>query len=166
MADLSTIGKTKTGKTLYFLSLSRLSEWPTELQVRSKYIRVFMACDARRLRTTQVRDFTSSVIQQGVVDFSVWGPNCCKGFHIPFVDALPAETPNPKDDLSDLVTADCNQIPLRTSIRHFIMFGCASKKYQRACKSLVFVSVGNSAWAKSMRRSLREFKGTIIEEYS
>ena len=166
MANLSTIGKTRTGKNLYFLSLSRLSEWPTELRVRSKYIRVFMACDARRLRAAQVRGFTLSVIQQGVVDFSVWGPNCCKGFHIPFVESLPAEAANRKDDLSDLITANCNQISLRTSIKFFIMFGRASKKYRRSCKSLLFVSVGNSAWAKSMRRSLRTFKDTIIEEYS
>jgi hypothetical protein len=163
MADPLNIGKTKNGKTLYFLSLSRLNEWPSELRVDSKYIRLFIACDARRVRAAAVRDFSSLAIQQGVVDLSVWGPNCCNGFHIPFVESLIVGTPNPKDDLSDLITANCNQNSLRTSIEFFVMFGSASKKFRRSCKSLLFVAVGNSAWANSMQRSLRELKNEIVE---
>ncbi len=159
MKNPTKIGQTRGEKTLYFLSLSRLSEWPTELRLRSKYIRSFVACDARRLRPSSVRKFSSMVVQQGIVDLTVWGPNCCRGFHVPFFEA----TQTPKDDDSDSIIAECSSDSLRKSLSYFMKYGRVSRKYRRSCKSLLFVSIGSSTWAKSMQRSLKTLKRTMIE---
>src|SRR5260221_6794507 len=151
MKNPTIIGQTKSGKTVYFLSLSRLSEWPTELHLRSKYIRSFIACDARRLRALYVRKFSLMVVQQRVVELTVWGPNSCRGFHVPFFEA----TRTPKDDDSDSIIAECNQDSLPKSISYFMTYGRVSRKYRRSCKSLLFVSIGSSTWAKSIQRSLK-----------
>ena len=147
-------GKTQSGERLYFLSLARLNEWPSELRVYSKYLRLFIACDAGRLRASEVRDFTALAIRQGLVDLSVWGPSCCKNFHVPFVDAAPLS----RNDDSDLIIANCNQCSLPMAVKFFIKFGHVARKYRRHCKSLLFVSIHNSVWAKSIRRSLRELR--------
>jgi hypothetical protein len=146
------IGRTRTGKSLYFMPLSRLSKWPRDLQLESKYIRLFVACDARRLQAARVRSFASLVIQQGVVDLSVWGPKCCEGFHIPFVEAL---DPNLSD--SALIIANCNRDSLREALSFFIEWGYVSKKYERRSNSLLFVPVGNPVWHRSMRQSLAAY---------
>ena len=159
MKSPTKIGQTRGGKTLYFLPLSRLSEWPAELRLRSKYIRSFIACDARRLRTSSVKKFSSTVVQQGIVDLTVWGPNSCRGFHVPFFDA----TRTPKDDYSDWIIAECSQDSLRKSIGYFMTYGRVSRKYRRSCKSLLFVSIGNPTWARSMQRNLKTLRRTIVE---
>lgn len=155
------LAQTKAGKAYYFLSLSRFGDWPTTLRVGPGHLRLFIACDSRRLRPTNVRDFASVAIQQGVVDLSVWGPNCCKGFHVPFVEALP----NSNDDNSNLIIANCTRDSLPESIAFFITWGRASREYRRTCKSLLFVSIGNPAWAKTIQRSLRTFAKTLTDAW-
>jgi hypothetical protein len=150
MSKPKSFGGTGTGKYLYFMPLSRFSEWPKDLQLRSKHIRLFVACDARRLRAATIRQFASLVIQQGVVDVSVWGPNCCEGFHIPFVEAM-----DPRLDASALITANCNsRDSLREALSSFIKWGFVSSQYKRTSKSLLFVAVGNPHWSKSVCQGL------------
>ena len=146
------IGRTRTGKDLYFMPLSRLSEWPKDLQLGSKYIRLFVACDARRMQAARVKYFASLVIQQGVVDVSVWGPKCCEGFHIPFVGAL-----DPNIDDSAWISTNCNRDSLGEALSFFIEWGSVSSKYKRNSNSLLFVPVGNPDWRKFMRRSLKAY---------
>jgi hypothetical protein len=148
------IGRTRTRKSLYFMPLSRLSNWPRDLQLESKYVRLFVACDARRLQAPRVRSFASQVIKQRVVNLSVWGPKCCEGFHIPFVEALDQNTSD-----SALIITNCNRDSLREALSFFIEWGYVSKKYESHSNSLLFVPVGNPVWRKSMRQSLAAYVG-------
>ena len=150
MAEIIKVGWSReTHKTLYFMFLPRLRDWPDDLQLPSKHCGLFLAWDARRIPRAMVQQFGERLIEQGIVKLAVWGPDCCRRVHIPFAEDVIFKM---SEDAS--INHDCYSGTLKQALWMFVRWGDVQSRYKRTCRTWLVVAVANRNWSQFIRRSL------------
>ena len=96
MTDIRLIGETRDGRQLYLAQLTRLEDWPTQLEEPARPFVVFTAFDAKRLSDDELLEFATKLLDQGCVYANSWGPDAGRvesAFDYAIVTAMVAGRP-------------------------------------------------------------------------
>jgi hypothetical protein len=86
VTDICLVGETRDRRQLYLAQLTRLEDWPTELEEPAKPFVVFTAFDAKHLTDDKLLRFARQLLGQGCVYACSWGPEALR-LHNAFDDA-------------------------------------------------------------------------------
>jgi hypothetical protein len=162
MPEVIKVGRSKKDhKTLYFMSLPELKEWPVGLRLPSKHFALFLAVDARGTPRAAFKTVGESLVKQGIANLVVWGPDCCRCVHIPFAEDVAFKL-DPDGPNESSINHDCYSGTLKEALRMFVRWGEVQSRYKRTCRTWLAVAVGNNAWAQSIRRSLGAYTRSSI----
>jgi hypothetical protein len=73
VTDIHLVGETRARRQLYLAQLTRLEDWPTQLEEPARPFVVFTALDARRLSDDELLEFARQLLDQGCVYACSWG---------------------------------------------------------------------------------------------
>jgi hypothetical protein len=87
VTDIRLIGETRDRRQLYLAQLTRLEDWPTQLEEPARPFVVFTAFDAKRLTDDELLKFARQLLDQGCVYACSWGSEALR-VHNAFDDAV------------------------------------------------------------------------------
>jgi hypothetical protein len=133
--------------------------WPPTLEVPSKRFRLLVAADTSSLSTETVTDFILSALNQGMVYFCSWGPDC-ERFHdivddVVLGDSLTQQTfsgTKPGDVI--MTTWHANET-LEEALDFFAISAIPTEGFLPESDFRLVISVGNSDWAATANQFLQ-----------
>lgn len=155
MASVEKFGKHPvTQRTMLFLELDSLEDWPEELELRSRHFILFLACDASDSEDDDLTGFARKVIEQGMVYLSTWGSDA-ERVHDVF-DEVDAEV-NPDSTPDSVILSEWHEDePLAEALRFSLATASPAHDFEDSCRATLAVSVGNPDWAEKIRKWLKD----------
>jgi hypothetical protein len=86
LTDIRLVGETRDRRQLYLAGLTKLDDWPTQLEEPARPFVVFTAVDAKPLTYDELLQFARQLLDQGCVYACSWGPEALR-LHNAFDDA-------------------------------------------------------------------------------
>jgi hypothetical protein len=78
VTEIRLVGETRDRRQLYLAQLTRLEDWPTELEEPARPFVVFTAFDAKHLTDDELLRFARQLLGQGCVYACSWGPEALR----------------------------------------------------------------------------------------
>jgi hypothetical protein len=101
VTDIRVVGATRDRRQLYLAQLTRLEDWPTQLEEPARPFVVFTAVDAKPLTDDELLQFARKLLDQGCVYACSWGQEALRvenAFDFASVDAQLAGQPYVAED--------------------------------------------------------------------
>ena len=145
-------------------------QWPSDLQVPSKYFRLFVAANATNVPTEQISRFVEESHRKGMVYFCTWGPDCERVHDI--ADEVLADqkifgpllfTPITHNDT--VMTTWHDDDTLEDALESFVSNSCPTESYVKESDMWLVFSVANSAWTSSIREQIRKLMKSSQEPH-
>jgi hypothetical protein len=136
--------------------------WPIALEIPSKRFRLFVAADTSGVSTNTLSDFASVALNQGMVYFCAWGPDC-ERFH-DIVDELVVEDgvgaskfagPSSSDTV---MTTWHTTDTLEDAIDFFASCAVPTDGFARDSDFRLVICVSNEQWAARANKFLQSAK--------
>ncbi len=133
--------------------------WPTALKIPSKRFRLFVAANITDVSTQMVSDFALAALNQGMVYFCSWGPDCSR-FH-DIVDEVLVEDdigeqkfagPNSSDTI---MTTWHAKNSLEDAIDFFATCAYPTDGFASDSDFRLVICVANPQWAAQANKSLQ-----------
>jgi hypothetical protein len=130
--------------------------WPADLQISSKYFRLFVAADTTSTSSDQIAAFARNALMSGMVYCCSWGPDC-ERFH-DIVDEVWIASDQSSDRLlvrpgiaDTVMTTWHDDETLEDALEFFVHSALPTNGYEAKSSFWVAVAVANSNWTKVMR---------------
>ena len=133
--------------------------WPRTLEVPSKRFRLLVAGDTTHLTTEDIADFTLAALNQGMVYFCSWGPDC-ERFHdivddVTLGDSLTRQRfAGPKSSDVIMTTWHAHET-LEEVLDFFAISAVPTEGFAAESDFRVVICVGNSVWAATANKFLQ-----------
>lgn len=138
------------GRTIYFMPLRELGDWPERIELSSRHFGVLLLCDARNIPNATVFAVAERMIKQGLAYFCAWGPEC-ERVHDLFDEALVGDgTRAERDD--PVVMTTWHDEPMEDAVWHALYLSVGAGEYERTCRSWVIVPTARQDWAEEALR--------------
>jgi hypothetical protein len=156
MAAVEKFGKHReTGRTMCFLELDSLEDWPENLRLpKSRHFVLFLALDAKDLADDDVSAFAAKALDQGMVYLSAWGRDA-ERVHDVCEEA--AADWDPDSDSDSAVLSEWHEgEPLSRALWFSVGSAAPAMDYENSCRVTLAVTVGNPDWADQVREWLKD----------
>jgi hypothetical protein len=133
------------GRTIYFMRLRELNDWPNHLFLASQYFGVLLICDGRMIPNASVFAVADRIIKQGLAYLCVWGPDC-ERIHDLFDEKLIEAESDPANDGS-LVITTWHDETIEEAVWYSLYLTVGVGKFESTCRSWIIVPVERADWA-------------------
>ena len=144
----------ESGRTMHFLELDSLEDWPERLAVgKSKHFVLFLALSAEELDDDEVAALAARCLEQGMVYLSVWGDQS-ERIHDLFEEASAERDPDA--DADTVVLSEWHdEEPLSQAVLYAVSSAWPASTYEKTCTATLVVVVGNPDAADQVRGWLK-----------
>jgi hypothetical protein len=140
------------GSQLFVLELPRVTDFPSLLNLSSRYFKLFIACDARQTSVNEIADAASSLIDQGVVYVCAWGADCERVHDI--FDEM-CDVPNlDQAERQFVMTTWHDDEDLDEALWFFLNAAMPEENYIEECQAEVIAVIGSRDWTEQIRKRL------------
>lgn len=137
-------------RTVYFMNLSNLSNWPSRIELASRHFGVLLLCDGRALSTEILSTVAARIIDQGLAYLCVWGPDC-ERIHDIFDEVLIGDGAEPSRDNPVVMTTSHDE-SMEEAVWFALYLSVPAGHYEKTCRSWVVASIGQPEWAEEAMR--------------
>jgi hypothetical protein len=142
------------GRTMHFLELDSVEDWPEKLALgKSKHFVLFLALSAEELDDDDVEALAKRCFEQGMVYLSVWG-NDSERVHDLFEEAAAEHDPDADAD-TVLLSEWHDEEPLSQAVLYAVSSAYPAAAYEKTCGATLVVVVGNPDAADQVRGWLK-----------
>jgi len=136
--------------------------WPLALEIPSKRFRLFVAANAVDTSTETLSDFALAALNQGVVYFCSWGPDC-ERFHdivdeLVAVDDIGARKFAGPNNSDTVMTTWHTSDSLEDAIDFFATLAVPTDGFAPDSDFRLVICVSNEQWAVRANKSLQSAK--------
>ena len=139
-----------SGRTIYFMMLRELSDWPSRIELSSRHFGVLLLCDGRTVSNDAVFSIASRMISQGLAYLCAWGPDC-ERIHDLFDEELVGDGGEPTSD-NPVVMTTWHDEPMEDAVWYSLYLTVAAGHYEKTCRSWIIVPVARQDWAEESLR--------------
>jgi hypothetical protein len=126
-----------------FARLTRLDEWPADMDIGSTHFCLFVACDASAVSDESLARFADRTLSQGAVFLHAWGPRCTR-MELAFDEVIVARGLETGVDDRRMTTSDTDW-SLEEALYFFLYCHEPSSDYRATCRAWVVLAIGDIA---------------------
>jgi len=137
--------------------------WPADLEISSRYFRLFVAADTASTDVVQIAAFARNALTSGMVYCCSWGPGC-ERFH-DIVDEVWVSSGQSNDPLlvrpsSDdtLMTTWHDEESLEDALDFFVSSAVPTSGYESESSFWLAIVVANSTWTQVIHKKLETLR--------
>jgi len=144
----------ESGRTMHFLELDSVEDWPERVALpKSPHFVLFLALGGEELADDDVTALAERCLEQGMVYLSVWGPES-ERVHDLFEEA--AAERDPDADADTVVLSEWHdEEPLSQAVLYAVSSAWPASAYEKTCAATLVVVVGNPDAADQVRGWLK-----------
>jgi hypothetical protein len=137
-------------RTVYFMPLTELSDWPARIELSSRHFGVLLICDGRSIPNSTVFEVARRMVDQGLAYLCAWGPDS-ERIHDLFDEEIVGDASEPIGDDSVVMTTWHDE-SMKEAVWYALYLSAGAGKYEQTCRSWVIVPIANQAWAAEALR--------------
>ena len=142
------------GRTMHFLELDSVEDWPEKLALgKSKHFVLFLALGGEELDDDDVEALAKRCFDQGAVYLSVWGDDS-ERVHDLFEEGAAERDPDADAD-TVLLSEWHDEEPLSQAVLYAVSSAYPAAAYEKTCGATLVVVVGNPDAADQVRGWLK-----------
>lgn len=150
MLQLEHVGRNDVSeRELYLLSAPNINDVPDELDLRSKYFGVLLACDARNIDDIVITQVARQLIANGMRYFCSWGQDC-ERVHDLF-DSVIIENDSDETEGSVIITMWFDEESLDEALWQFLYVAFPASDYEEWCQADVAIVISNDEWSQQIK---------------
>ena len=148
-----------TERELYVLELDRLEELPARLGIPTRHFACLLVLDGRQTKAGDLHRCAASLLDQGAVYLSVWGPDCARIRALLDDAILFFETEAAEDGI--VLTEDHEGEALEDALVGLLERSQPAARYIDSCRASLVVTVNAPGWALASREALSDPRGFV-----
>jgi hypothetical protein len=148
-----------TERELFVLELDRLEEFPATLRIPTRQFACLLVLDGRQVKAGDVHRCAATLLGQGAVYVSVWGPACGRIRALLDDAILFSETETSEDGI--VLTEDHEGEPLEDALVELLERSQPAARYVDSCRATLVVTVNAPGWALACREALSDPRGFV-----
>ncbi len=147
-----------SNRTLALLRAGAAGDFPTHVDVGSKYFVALLAWDAAEVPTADIAHVAKILLDAGCVYFCCWGVGC-ERVHDIVDDVYLASGTSVQDDVSTIMTTWHAEEPLAEAVWFTRHAAFPDDRFIDECSAVVAICIGHPEWAPALEALLRESSG-------
>ena len=142
------------GRTMHFLELDSVEDWPEKIALgKSRHFVLFLALGGEELDEDEIAALARRCFEQGMVYLSVWG-DASERVHDIFEEAAAEHDPDADAD-TVLLSEWHDEEPLSQAVLYAVSSAYPAAAYEKTCGATLVVVVGNPDAADQVRGWLK-----------
>lgn len=143
-----------SGRELSVLELPDPGSLPESLEVPGPHFICLVACDAGAYSAEELGTFAERLLEAGAVFICTSGPDCERLHDIFDEEIVGGDSEEPRFPISIMTT--WHEDSLDEAIWFFLYTAFPDDEFWDTCRCALAISIGNPAWAASIRRALSD----------
>jgi hypothetical protein len=148
-----------TERELFVLELDRLEELPVRLRIPTRHFACLLVLDGRHTKAGDLHRCAASLLDQGAVYLSVWGPGCGRIRALLDDAILFFETEATEDGI--VLTEDHEGEALEDALVELLERSQPAARYVDSCRASLAITVNAPGWALASREALSDPSGFV-----